>query len=558
MPARRVSRARTPRTTQRELERLGAFELKDKLIALAQAHARRSTAQLLNAGRGNPNWLATEAREAFFLLGQFALQEARRAWKEPMLAGTPGMPAIARRLRTFLRGHSEVAGATLLQRALAYAVRELGFEPDAFVHELVDGVLGDHYPEPVRMLAHAERVLHQFVVERVCGGRAPRGRFDLFATEGATGGICYLFDSLVANGLLAPGDRIALGLPIFTPYTEIPRLERFRFQVVPVQARELRADGSHTWQYPDEELDKLADPRVKAFFVVNPSNPPSVAMRESSVRRLRRIVANRNPNLLIITDDVYATFVPGYRSLLAHLPHNTVGVYSFSKSFGCTGWRLGVVALQRDHLVDRLLAGMSPRRRAAIARRYTSLAVHPEQMTFIDRMAADSRQVALNHTAGLSTPQQVQMTLLALAALLDADREYDRRTREIVQRRYRALWAGLGVTPPEDRLRAGYYADLDLMVWARREYGGAFVRYLEKNYEPADLLFRLAEQSSIVLMPGRGFDGPKWSVRVSLANLDDEAYARIGEYLRLAAQAYVDEWRKGNAPTRPPRRRRSG
>jgi aspartate 4-decarboxylase len=557
MPARTVTRARTPRKTQKQLERLGAFELKDKLIALAQAHARRSTAQLLNAGRGNPNWLATEAREAFFLLGPFALREARRAWNEPMLAGTPRLPAIARRLRTFLRGHGEVPGAALLQRALAYAVRELGFEPDAFVHELVDGILGDHYPEPVRMLPHAERVLHQFLVERVCGGRAPRGGFDLFATEGATGGICYLFDSLVANGLLAPGDRIALGLPIFTPYTEIPRLERFRFQVVPVEARELRADGSHTWQYPDEELDKLADPRVKAFFVVNPSNPPSVAMRESSVRRLGRIVLKRNPNLLIITDDVYATFVPGYRSLLAHLPHNTVGVYSFSKSFGCTGWRLGVVALQRDHLVDRLLAAMSPRRRAAIARRYASLAVGPQQMAFIDRMAADSRQVALNHTAGLSTPQQVQMALLALAALLDTDRTYDERTREIVQRRYRALWAGLGAAPPEDPLRAGYYADLDLMVWARREYGDAFVRYLEENYQPGDLLFRLAEQSSIVLMPGGGFDGPRWSVRVSLANLDEAAYARIGEYLRLAAQAYVDEWREGNAPKRPARRRRS-
>ena len=554
MASRKLSPSRTPRTAQEALERLGAFELKDELIKLAQAHARRSAAQMLNAGRGNPNWFATQAREAFFLLGEFAVVEARRVWDEPGLAGTPLAAGIARRLRAFLRLRPDLPGADLLRAALRYSTRQLGFHPDSVVHELADAVLGDHYPEPVRMLAHAERIVHEYLIDRVCGGKRPRSGFDLFATEGATGGICYLFDCLVNNGLLAPGDRVALGLPIFTPYVEVPRLERYRFEVVSIEARELRADGSHTWQYPDEEIDKLADPRIKAFFLVNPSNPPSVAMRGSSIRRLKRIVAQRNPNLIIITDDVYATFVPGYASLLAHLPRNTVSVYSFSKNFGCTGWRLGVVALHPDNVLDRNLATMGSRRRAAAARRYASLAVHPEQMKFIDRMVADSRQVTLNHTAGLSTPQQAQMALLAVAALLDRDRAYDRRTREIVQGRYQALWKGLGVTPPEDRLRAGYYADLDLMVWARREYGEEFVHYLEKHYEPVDVLFRLAEQTSIVLMPGGGFDGPKWSVRVSLANLPDDAYPRIGDYLRTAAETYVKEWQAGGRPV-PPRER---
>ena len=35
-------------------------------------------------------------------------------------------------------------------------------------------------------------------------------------------------------------------------------------------------------------------------------------------------------------------------------------------------------------------------------------------MKLIDRMVADSRAVALNHTAGLSTPQQVHMALSPL------------------------------------------------------------------------------------------------------------------------------------------------
>jgi aspartate 4-decarboxylase len=170
--------------------------------------------------------------------------------------------------------------------------------------------------------------------------------------------------------------------------------------------------------------------------------------------------------------------------------------------------------------------------------------------------------VAFNHTAGLSGPQQAQMALFALGSLLDRKGDYDRATREIVRRRYRALFEGLGAAVADDPLCAGYYAELDLLVWARHEYGEDFVRYLKARYEPVDLLFRLAEQSSIVLMPGGGFAGPQWSVRVSLANLPEEDYAKIGRHLRLAAQSYVKEWRASkrqrSLPRTHPRRASAG
>lgn len=51
--------------------------------------------------------------------------------------------------------------------------------------------------------------------------------------------------------------------------------------------------------------------------------------------------------------------------------------------------------------------------------RYARIALEPEKLRFVDRLVADSRQVALNHTAGLSLPQQVQMMLFSLFALLD-------------------------------------------------------------------------------------------------------------------------------------------
>jgi aspartate 4-decarboxylase len=54
---------------QKELEKLSPFELKDKLIQLAGEASRQSAQTMLNAGRGNPNWIATTPRNAFFTLG---------------------------------------------------------------------------------------------------------------------------------------------------------------------------------------------------------------------------------------------------------------------------------------------------------------------------------------------------------------------------------------------------------------------------------------------------------------------------------------------------------
>ena len=62
-----------------------------------------------------------------------------------------------------------------------------------------------------------------------------------------------------------------------------------------------------------------------------------------------------------------------------------------------------------------------------------------------------------------------------------------------------------------------------------------------------DFLFRLAERFSIVLMDGGGFGGPKWSVRVSLANLPDDAYRKIGEHLAELAPRYVNAWQDAKA-----------
>ena len=76
-----TTKAKTPKTTraeQRALLKLSPFELKDKLMELASEIEKEGALPMLNAGRGNPNWLCTTPREAFGTLLHFAIEDTRR------------------------------------------------------------------------------------------------------------------------------------------------------------------------------------------------------------------------------------------------------------------------------------------------------------------------------------------------------------------------------------------------------------------------------------------------------------------------------------------------
>jgi aspartate 4-decarboxylase len=524
--------------TLRKFEALSPFEIKDELISLAKKTSRTAQAAFLNAGRGNPNWIATTPREGFFLLGQFAIIESKRVMEHP--AGIGGMPqaaGIATRFDAWLAKHADMPGASFLSSMVPYAVKTFKFEPDAFVHELVDSIIGDNYPVPDRMLVHNERIVHEYLMWAMCGKPRPAGKFDLYAVEGGTAAMCYIFKSLKANRLLHPGDTIALGTPIFTPYLEMTHLEDYDLKMV-----QIKAPQENRFQFTDEEIKKLEDPKVKAFFIVNPGNPTGMALSKETIAKLTTLVKSKRPDLMLLTDDVYGTFVEDFRSLLGELPQNTIGVYSYSKYFGCTGWRLGVIAIHEDNIFDRMIAKLPAADLKALDKRYGALTLEPRKIKFIDRIVADSRDVALNHTAGLSLPQQVMMSLFSLFEIMDKEKRYQTACMEIVNRRAWAMIEGLGLA---DKLSANpnydaYYGLIDFEFWARKNIGEEAVNYLKKNIHPLDLAFRLAEAHGIVLLNGGGFEAPDWSLRVSLANLPDEAYEDIARGVRAIARGYRD------------------
>lgn len=531
------------RDREHELEQLSPFELRESLIALGTEEQRRAARPLLDAGRGNPNFLTAAPREAFFQLGLFAVEDSRAAgsWSTDLVA-QPSSNGIAERLRTWLDARPDAPGVPLLTAALAWA-KEQGWDLDAFVYEFVDGILGAHYAVPPAMLEYCSKIAARYLGSIMGDGFPGPDEVDVFATEGGTAAMCYIFDTLFTNELLSPGDSIAIMAPVFTPYLDIAALPEYSLNQVLIHADATFPDGKHSWQFSPEQVDKLRDPAVKLLVCINPTNPPSVRIADDTIAKIAEIVREDNPGLIIITDDVYATFIDGFRSLSAVVPDNTILVYSLSKYFGATGWRLGLVATSRTTVLDQALAKLPEQTKQRLAQRYSSLTDDAEALTFAQRLVADSRDVALNHTAGISQPQQVQLALFALFDMLDTERVYRTAAMKLIADRLAALLEGLDITLHPDPLRTGYYIELDFMAYVHKHYPPEFATFLDETYEPADILFRLAARSEIVALNGSGFDGPPWSIRLSLANLDEGDYRTIGQAIRRVGDDYAAEWR---------------
>lgn len=240
---------------------------------------------MLNAGRGNPNWVATVPREAFFTFGLFGIEECKRTWDTPEgVAGIPQKEGIAQRFELFLKSHADAPGVSLLKDAYNYMLLEHAADPDALIHEWAECVVGDQYPVPDRILTYTEMIVRDYLNREMCDNRPPEGQFDLFATEGGTAAMCYTFDSLMQNYLLHHGDSVALMVPAFTPYIEIPELARYDFDVLNISADRMTENGLHLWQYKDEDIDQTSRPEVQSLVCHQPKQSAKLCHRSRNGR----------------------------------------------------------------------------------------------------------------------------------------------------------------------------------------------------------------------------------------------------------------------------------
>jgi aminotransferase len=135
--------------------------------------------------------------------------------------------------------------------------------------------------------------------------------------------------------LLDPGDEVLIPEPFYENYGPDAILCEARPVFVPLAAPD--------WRFDLDALARAVTPRTRALILNSPHNPTG---RVLTVEELDAVAAlATRHDLLVLTDEPYEHIVyEGAHRPLATRPgmrERTVTISSLSKTFSCTGWRLG-------------------------------------------------------------------------------------------------------------------------------------------------------------------------------------------------------------------------
>jgi aspartate 4-decarboxylase len=519
---------------------ISPFEFKNNLIQIAKKTAGED-GEILNVGRGNPNFYSSIPRCAFGLLQIIATRIGSEQTKT--IGFMPKEKGIWKKFKKYLKHYINTETGKFLIKAIAYMKQITGFSSDKLAHQIIIASLGCFYPNPPRVQQFVEPVLEEFLTKIIYKNSNLKNKIKIFPTEGASAAIIYVFNSLKLNNLVKEGDNIGILTPIFSPYLEIPSLNNYKLKQICIQA-----NPDNEWEIPDSELLKIGNKTMKALFICNPTNPTALSLSKKTTKKIAEIIKNKNPTIIVLADNVYAPFVDQFNSLVNEIPYNTIGVYSFSKYFGVTGWRLGSIVINKNNVIDNLLLKKSDKE---VHQRYSIVSTTPQNIPFIDRLVLDSRGVAEGHTAGLSTPQQLIMTLFAMYDYMDTDRSYNKTIKKLLEKRTELLLKPLEYNLNQTMLNSNYYIILDLIKISKNiTKDESFSKYLKGSKDPLEFLILLAKKYKTVLLPAVGFAGPFWSVRVSIANLSTDKYKIIGQNIKNLIIDYYKSYKKGHNNTK--------
>ncbi len=155
--------------------------------------------------------------------------------------------------------------------------------------------------------------------------------------------------------LLEPGDEVLLPTPGFPNMDEMVRLLGGR----PVF---YELDPKSDFIPDVDEIDRLCGAKTKAVFVNTPSNPTGAVFPPAVVRSI--VDVTREHGVWLVSDEVYDEMIldpAATHASAASFPgsDHVVSVFSFSKIYAMTGWRVGYAAAPAD-FADRLRVLQEP------------------------------------------------------------------------------------------------------------------------------------------------------------------------------------------------------
>ena len=160
--------------------------------------------------------------------------------------------------------------------------------------------------------------------------RIPAQESDVIILNGGMQGLFGAFQSTIN-----PGDEVILFSPYWTPIKDL--IAHCQAQIVLVSTAEARERGF------DETLSRHATARTKAIYYNTPQNPSGVVFTADEARMVASFVQKRD--LVVIADEAYEDLIyDGEHFSIASLDgmfERTITLFTFSKSYAMTGWRLG-------------------------------------------------------------------------------------------------------------------------------------------------------------------------------------------------------------------------
>jgi aspartate aminotransferase len=137
------------------------------------------------------------------------------------------------------------------------------------------------------------------------------------------------------QAVIDPGDDVLLFAPYWTPIRDMVTLAQGRPVMVPTSTA--RRNGITA------ALEHYSTPATRAIYYNTPQNPSGVVFSRKEAEEVAGFAIKHN--LVVIADEAYEDLVyDGEHVSIASLPgmaERTITAYTFSKTYGMTGWRVG-------------------------------------------------------------------------------------------------------------------------------------------------------------------------------------------------------------------------
>lgn len=275
---------------------------------------------------------------------------------------------------------------------------------------------------------------------------------------------CGAIEAITATLLASVGadDEVLVTSPTYASYLPAVRLTGAEPRFVPL-------DEDANFDLDPDAIARAVNRRTRAILLCNPNNPTGTIFSKEQVLRMLEIAERHN--LLVICDEVYKDFVyadvaPANPASFPAHRERIVSIWSFSKAYAMTGWRVGFLAADRARMASILKVHDALVTCAPVVSQYAAMAALQFGAPFIERFRAEfrarrdgiiKRLDQLPHVFDYQRPNASYFVFPRVKDTVPLARDSRRLALDILERAHVAVVPGVAFGPTgESHLRLCY------------------------------------------------------------------------------------------------------